>query len=344
MMTTLLLLLFCVLCMAILTLPFVPTLREWRRPSDCSPLPIARQYANEIDYFARQFRRDAIAEIGTKDGAIREFDYLSESPDNVNWPAMTRPVIALRGLHATNPIRCRQPIFVTTNLTAPRDSSLAAVLACGDIRLGASSEILDWGHADGAIQLGPSCVALRRLSSRTSIDLAAQCCFERLQAPVIRFGEADTKFVPPPPLAGARSELRTLPGAIRRTDDLHLIRGDCSLPPGHLYKGSLVVLGHLIVGNHTTLIGDIKVRQGAIIGAGARIIGSLICDDRIYILDHASIAGPVVSETDIVIGSGAVIGARDAPTTISADNLMAGCGAVTHGAVWARNVGVVWEP
>ena len=198
--------------------------------------------------------------------------------------------------------------------------------------------------ADGAIDLDTACVALRRLSSKSSITLGPQCCFERIHAPVIRFGELPEDISPPEQLGCFPADFGLLSGAERRTPSLHLIQGDCTLPPGQIYTGSLVVTGRLIIGNNTTIIGDVKVREGIIVGCSVRVVGSLTCEDRIYILDHAKIAGPVISETDIVIGSGAIMGDADAPTTVSAENIIAKSGAISHGTLWARNVGVVWAP
>ena len=338
-------LLFIALCILLLTVPFVPAYREWRSPQDCAPLPISRSYANEIDYFADQFRDKALAEISQIDAtATRHFDLVSEPPIEMDWLAPTRPLIAQQPIDMPFPIRCQQPLYAMSSVNCPRDSSFSAVLSDGDIQLGPYSEILDWAHAAGTVNLDIACIALRRLSSDIAIDLAAQCCFERINAPVIRFGKipADT---PPSESPGAFSaDIDMLPGAIRRTANLHMIRGDCTLPPGHVFKGSLVVTGRLIIGNYTTIIGDIKVREGTIIGTGVRIIGSLTCEDRIYILDHVEIAGPLISETDIVLGAGTVIGRLDTPTTVSAENIIAKSGAVVHGALWARNVGVIWAP
>ncbi len=338
-------LLFLAICILILTVPFVPALREWREPEDCAPLPISRTYANEIDHFADQFRDKALAEIAAMDNIThRNFELVCDPPDHMDWLSPTRPLIAQYPIDVSHAIRCQQPLYAMLSLDCTRDSSFAAVFTQGDIRLGPYSEILEWAHADGAVKLDVACIALRRLSSKVAIDLAAQCCFERVYAPVIRFGElpADT---PPAESPGAFSaDIGMLPGAIRRTPGLHMIKGDCSLPPGHVFKGSLVVTGRLIIGNYTTVIGDIKAREGTIIGTGVRIIGSLTCEDRIYILDHAEIAGPLISETDIVLGAGTVVGRIDAPTTVSAENIIAKAGAVAHGSLWARNVGVVWAP
>lgn len=337
--------LFLAICLLMLTMPFVPAYREWRFPEDFAPLPISRQYANEIDHFADQFRDKALADMSVlNESKHKHFELVCDPPSDMDWLAPTRPLISQHDIDLPSAIRCHQPLYAMSSLDCARDSSFAAVFSEGDIRLGPYSEILEWAHADGAIKLDVACIALRRLSSKVAIDLAAQCCFERVHAPVIRFGEIPVD-TPPAEAPGVFSaDIDMLPGAIRRTPSLYMIKGDCSLPPGHVFKGSLVVTGRLIIGNYTTIIGDVKVREGTIIGTGVRIIGSLTCEDRIYILDHAEVAGPLISETDIVLGAGTVIGRLDAPTTVSAENIIAKAGARSHGTLWARNVGVVWAP
>ena len=338
-------LLFLVICMLLLTMPFVPALREWQLPADCAPLPISRHYANEIDHFAVQFRDTVKAKIaGSELDLAKHFDYVTEPAEAMDWSSQAHPLIAGQAIHSQTAICCQQPLYATAELECARDSSFAALYGEDAVRLGPYSEILEWAHAEGAISLGVACVALRRISSKVAINFSAQCCFERVNAPVIRFAELPEDTPQPEVMGGFLADIDLLPGAVRRTPNLHMIKGDCTLPPGHVFKGSLVVTGRLVIGNYTTIIGDVKVREGTIVGNGARVVGSLTCEDRIYILDHAQVAGPLISETDIVLGAGAVIGRMDAPTTVSAENIVAKSGAVAHGTLWARNVGVVWAP
>ncbi|MFT5532064.1 MAG: cytoskeletal protein CcmA (bactofilin family) [Burkholderiaceae bacterium] len=336
--------LFCVLCLAILTLPFIPAVSEWRVPKDCSPLPISLEYASEIDYFTRQFRNDALTDIAAERSESK-FDYVDGPPEQMKWMDGTRPLIGLDAVCSDTPVRCNRPLYLHGDFDCGINSSLTSVLTHGMLRLGANGEILEWGHADGPIRLGKGCVSLRRLSSVVSIELANRCCFERLSAPVIHLGLRTTEIRITPKLANhLPASLNDLPGAIRRTDALTLVKGDCRLADGTIYTGSLIVTGNLTIGHHTIVDGNVKARNAVQVGRFAQITGSLICEDHIELHDHVSVAGPLISETDIVLGSGAKIGRIDAPTTISADNLIAQSGAIVHGTIWARKAGVVWEP
>jgi predicted acyltransferase (DUF342 family) len=122
-----------------------------------------------------------------------------------------------------------------------------------------------------------------------------------------------------------------------------MIKGDCDLPAGKTYRGSLVVTGYLSIGAGTRIIGDVKARMGIVVGAGAVIGGSLICEKKIQILEQACIKGPVISETVILIGACSRIGIPEIPTTLSAKNIIAESGVVAHGTVWATELGVVWS-
>ncbi len=334
--------LFCILCLVMLTLPFIPAVNEWRAPKDCSPLPISRQYANEVDYFTRQFRNDALADIAGE-RAESKFDYVNGPPEQMNWIEGTRPLIGLDAVRSAAPVRCNRPLYLHADLDCGGNSSLTSVLSRGMLRLGSNGEILEWGHADGPISLETGCVTLRRLSSNISIELAGRCCFERLSAPTIQLGKKATT-TPQKLDAYLPASLNDLPGAIRRTSALTLIKGDCRLTDGCSYKGSLIVTGNLTIGHHTLVDGHIKARNAIQVGRSARVTGSMICEDRIELHDHASVAGPLISETEIVLGSGTTIGRTDAPTTISTDQFIAKSGAIAHGTIWARKVGVVWEP
>jgi len=48
-----------------------------------------------------------------------------------------------------------------------------------------------------------------------------------------------------------------------------------------------------------------------------------------------------VSESDILIGANALVGLPDAPTTVTARNIIVEDGVVVHGTVWAREIDMV---
>ncbi len=49
---------FALVCLVLLTLPFVPAFVEWRRPTDLAALPVSANYTSDIDHFARRLHGD----------------------------------------------------------------------------------------------------------------------------------------------------------------------------------------------------------------------------------------------------------------------------------------------
>ena len=95
------------------------------------------------------------------------------------------------------------------------------------------------------------------------------------------------------------------------------------------------------MGERTVVNGDIKAREGLSLGKGASVQGAITCEKRIYIFTNAHVVGPVISEADVLIGAGALVGLPEANTSISARNILVEAGAVVHGAVWAHEIGMV---
>jgi hypothetical protein len=175
------------------------------------------------------------------------------------------------------------------------------------------------------------------------MTLAADCTFERINAPRIRFGatlapgpDADIEALP-------LVDVASLPGAAQRSPEMSRIRGDVVLAPHTRYRGSIVATGSLALGEGTVLCGSAKSYRGIVVGNGAQVQGALVSRRNIHLLACCRVHGPVVSEADIVIGAGAVVGSQDKPTTVTGENILAQEGAVVHGSVWAHDVGVVWS-
>ena len=319
--------------LGMLALPFVPLWREWVRPTDSGPLAVAPEGGSESDFFARRLREEVAATARRS----------SLPQTHAEWAAATATVIAARELQLEAGTLCRAPIYVEGDFQAGADCVLSAVLATRDIRLGPGSEVSQWIHADGRLRVAAASVLLRRATAERAIHLEPGCSFERLRAPRIAFGRgAGRPRVPHAPSSTAQ-DFSAIPRAVRRTESLYRVRGTCVLPPGGHFRGSLVVTGALMVGEDTTIYGDIKARGGIVLGARCAIHGAASSETSLEIGRGAFLRGPVIAETDVLIGSGATIGAPGLPTTVSAENIVVESGAVAHGLVWAREAGLVWS-
>ena len=333
---------FALVCLVLLTLPFVPAFREWLWPTDRAALPVSANYTSDIDHFARRLHADASARLGQ--GAptgYEDFAFLPEEPDAEDWSTARRRLIARSSIASMDAILSPQPLYVQGDLRAGETSAFSAVYATGDIALGPESEIHDWAHADGVLRVGRNGIAVRRVSAGVAIELGNETWFERLHAPSLYFGSRDGTGPAPYTGTQAPASYEDLPDAVKQTPLLYLIRGNCVLPPDSVFTGSLVVTGFLTVGMGTTVVGDIKAREGISLGYGAQVHGAITCEKRVYVFKQARVWGPLVSEGDVLVGSGAVVGLPDAPTTVSANNIIAEDGVTVHGSVWAHEIGMV---
>lgn len=333
---------FALICILLLTLPFLPALQEWRHPSDVASLPVNADYSSDIDHFARRLQGDATARLGKSPSTgFEDFDFVSFPVEDMEWSKARKRLIAREPVQTPDAISSETPLYVEGDLQTGPKSSFSAVYATGDIDLDCDSAVHDWAHADGVLRLRANCVALRRISAGIAIKLGREVWFERLQAPAIHFGPVADLGSGSQPVTQTVGSYADLPHAVQQTPLLFLIRGDCALPAGKIYTGSLVVTGFLTLGQDTTVMGDLKARDGISLGRNARVEGAITCEKRIYVFKQASAFGPVISESDVLIGAGAVIGLPDATTTVSARNIIVEEGATVHGAVWAHEIGMV---
>ena len=333
---------FALLCLLLLTLPFIPAYNEWRYPSDVAALPVSANYTSDIDHFSRRLHADVSAKLGRGPATgFEDFDFVDFPIGNMQWQKARKRLIARQSIDSQTPIRSASQLYVEGDLRTGDNSAFSSLYATGDIALGSESEVHDFAHADGVFRVGDNGVALRRISAGVAIELGNEVWFERLQAPTLSFGLHAAQQTPPAHHVQTPASYADLPNAIQQTPSLYLIRGDCALPAAKIYTGSLVVTGFLTIGQDTTVVGDIKARVGLSLARRASVEGAITCEKRIYIFKDAKAWGPIVSESDILIGARSVIGLPDAMTTVTANNIIIEAGAKVHGAVSANEIGMV---
>jgi predicted acyltransferase (DUF342 family) len=304
--------------LAMLAVPFIPMWHEWRHPTDHAPLPVRADDSNVVDYFARQLRARL---AGGHGGALiaRDSNHVRES--------------------AAQAI----PVYAEGDFEIESGSSVPAVLAEGKLAIGSDAQVTEWAHAEGEMRLGAGTTALRRVSSGTALFVEPDCCFERLHAPVIHFGEPlGSEGVPAE--VDAELDVASLPGATVRAPGHVRIDRDTVLAARTRYRGSLVVLGSLTLDEGAVLAGSAKAYEGVIVGRGAAVEGALVCRKSTHMLEGSRVAGPLASEGDVVMSPGVIVGSPTQPTTVTAENVMVAEGVTVHGTVWAHDIGVVWRP
>ena len=178
------------------------------------------------------------------------------------------------------------------------------------------------------------------VSASVRILASAGSQFQKLMAPTIALGSAATEdrsqhHEP------SRTSLMKLPHAQPWGDRGWRIQGDCHIADAHQMTGPLVVMGSLTLGADCIVKGDIKAHGAVQVGPRSRILGALFSDQAIALHEDAQVQGPVVSEVQVDLSPGVVIGRLENPSTLSAPQLVAQAGAVVHGTVWACQSGRV---
>jgi cytoskeletal protein CcmA (bactofilin family) len=178
------------------------------------------------------------------------------------------------------------------------------------------------------------------VSASARILALAGCQFQQLNAPTILLGVAKPwQIAPRHPVQ--HSLLQPPANAERWGTQGWRITGDCLIPDAHRVQGTLVVMGRLTVGSDCLIEGDIKAHGDVQVGARSQIKGALISEQRITLHEDVSLQGPVLSETEVTLDVGVVIGSLEQPSSLSAAQVLAQPGAVVHGSVWAHQSGRV---
>jgi predicted acyltransferase (DUF342 family) len=179
------------------------------------------------------------------------------------------------------------------------------------------------------------------------VVLEEDCRFERLHAPRVAFGALR---VEPPPAPGTELPVleadRIGPGVtIEVGAGRWLIRGDVEIPPEARVESDLVVTGRCRIRRGAVVAGSVKSHKTLVLEDDVQILGSTVSEGDIGTGRNCHLHGPVVSEREVRMATGTVVGRPDALTTVSALDLTVAPGVVVHGTVWAHRRGRVtdWE-
>lgn len=193
------------------------------------------------------------------------------------------------------------------------------------------------------LEFSEGAVAIHQITSASGIYMARKCCFERLNAPVIHFGEMLTRAgVRKNTLVTNEFSMERVAGATQWGQNGWRVSGDLEIPAASFFKGSLVVTGFLSIGAGAQVEGDLKAYKGIFIGENTQVTGAIFCEDGIHISRYSNVGGPIVADTHLLIGFNCLLGSTAAQTTISANSMLIGNGVEAHGTVWAKQAGIVW--
>jgi hypothetical protein len=357
-------LLFFTATLLLFLLPFVPGLREIRARRDAEALPISPDAAVDIRHFAHGFRAFLERELGEPLERVRatgmhrsgmvdgQGDYsvlaagepLELFSQEISSRTIDRLLAGVGDLEIPPGFRCALEVYSGGTLRAGAATELRAALADEDIVLERGCRSIRWLHAGRLLSAKTEVVLQGRASAGEAIALATGCTFERIHAPVVRFGD------------GPPTEFAELPGSNAEGPEWHpdglrphhefaagrlLVEGDLEIPAGARVGFDLVVWGALTLGAGARVEGSVKSHRTLTLAGGAHVDGSAVSRDDIVLEDRSRVDGPVIAEERLVIGAGCVIGAADEPSTVRAGSIRVRAGTVIHGTVWASGRGEV---
>lgn len=324
--------------LAVVTLPLLPALREWRRPSDVTPLPIDEADALEPDYLARRFAQRIDHALKQGVGQVGDTP-LSNLPRSSQWPAGTLTkkeqrtgrseriwyspgdAVLPQGLHGLAEIAARGL------LRAAGGHTYRALLAGGRLLLPPRVRVMRWAHGRSVV-VGDQCRLSARISADELILLGRNVSFSLLHAPAICFAG----LLP----ADAQGSLAGIEGVTWVDgDSVARVDGPLTVPALRHWQGDLAVAGHVSLGEGCVARGSIQAAGMISLGAGALVTGALTTPGEIYLAPGVQVRASIVSESAVVLGPGCVIGVPGAHATVRAPRVDIGKGVIVHGRVWS---------
>ena len=331
----------------VMVLPMAPALREWRHPSDASPLHIDNEDALDPFFLARDFTARLSAAIA---GGQRHLGpkAIALVPKTGDWPlsaAEASQGCSSRIWHCSGSavlpagVRFLAEVAARDGLRSADAGTCHALWTGGRLQVGAQSTVLRWAHGQ-EVDVGAGCHLAGRVSADRVITLSGDSTFSLLHAPLVQFEPAmprpSARLLPR--LADAES---TLPRHVRwdptagrgSSDETILVEGRRG------WRGDLVSRGDIVLGARCRVEGSLKARGSIRIEAGCVVGGSLVAEGAIELGPDTAVLGSVVSERSVVLGAGCVVGAPGRPATVAAPNIDVGPSVLVHGTLWAGGCG-----
>ncbi|WP_019937058.1 polymer-forming cytoskeletal protein [Bordetella sp. FB-8] len=334
--------------MALIVLPFLPTLREWLVPTDDAPLPIDQNATHELRHFADSFRklidhllgsaptRDELHRIGKTlfhNGAqvtlLHDGDGLDVLETGFELEEVGRLAhIAIFADEARIAANCQTQadIYAVRDIQVGSGVQLRACCSAGNMRLAQNVLIHRWADAQ-TIVAGRDLIVHGRITALDSIRFSDNTQFVRAGAPTLYFGESDDAHISAPPV-----QPLSAPSSRR-----YLLDGDTTISDEMPCDGDFVVRGSAQVVARSVVRGSIKAHDFLRLHENVSVSGSVISARGIVIGAGCAILGPLISEDDIIIGPNSVVGSAATPTTVICRKLIVAQGVVIHGVVTTQD-------
>ncbi|APW37183.1 hypothetical protein RD110_08210 [Rhodoferax koreense] len=335
------------LTLAVVLLPMLPALSEWRRPRDIVPLPIDETDALDPTFMATRFSamlKDAIRSCANRVGQS-ELMCLTQAAA-VAWPlspaerdtGASRRVWHVDG-DASLPRRVSFLVEVaaTGSLTTATGGVYRALWSDADLHLLGGASVLRWAHGRHVTVHAGSTLP-GRITAAQALSLDEGVGFTLLHAPTIQFLP---RTIGAEAVAGEILPMRDWPAGLAW--DAQQRRGfskaSVVLPARRAWQGDLVAAGDMELGADCRVTGSLKAHGRLRLARGCRVSGSIFADGEIQLGHGCVVQGAAVSETAVDVGANCRIGDPQRWATVAAPVIRVSSGAVVHGTVWAGEKG-----
>jgi len=332
---------------ALLTvLPFVPGLLEVALPRDRYPLPIDLAYSKDPRYMGRHARELlagalAVGPDGEPLAAPREAGLHEvtmsrretiEIRDGLDLPAEEHldMLTCVRGDAVLGEgARCDEDLHVDGVTRLGRDAFVRSLASGGAVEVGPGARIVRWLDADGDIDAARGADLGANAATDAVLRMADGVTFRRLWGvPILTEGHDGAPPKPQTPSTAVRHDPAgetEIDGHVTRHDgDLLLdvvsndpvrplvVRGDCEIADGVVFRDSVKVYGGLILGKGSVILGDVFAEDDVVLGEDAVVEGNVFTQSSVAVHKGARVGTPgrrtsLVARKNVTIGAAASI-------------------------------------
>ncbi|MBO6573954.1 MAG: hypothetical protein JJ896_00935 [Rhodothermales bacterium] len=346
----------------VLLLPAWPALTEWRTGRDKLPLTISDTYADDHHLVAENFGQEVATHVqeavsnylaaGGRPGggveALRKF-YEVIGPHSTDTPDFQNgvlPLVVVRNTLTQWPAGAGllRQTYISGAFESGQGSLIQKLFVDGDAFLGDETVIGDWIHARRTLRALAGCELNGSVAAHRMLQVWPGCQFERLASLEIRFGDEwhwpegqvpslhRTLDLPP---------LFRLNGRAARHGKAHQVDGNLTIPPEHVWRGDLIVLGNLRLGRGARVEGSIKAEGSILLEVGASVEGEVFSNTSLELRAGSRVTGIAGSEGQLTVRWGAEVGTPETPSTATGNTVLMEQGARVHGVVMAVEAGRV---
>ena len=333
---------FFMMFLFLLLLPFLPAIKELVQPLDARPLSINMDYNRDPRYFGNSFKRILKRALRTEklsEGKKRITLSKSETVEIVSKtkiPAgdnVDHLMYVMGNFISLEKVTLDKEIYVDGKASIGERNTLRALAAEGKVSLASKTRVIRWVDAEGEFIAARSCNLGWSISSGNRLKIHPYCRFRRLYGmPVLTSDEGLEKEI-----SDKDQECEEIGDAAFISDKDWTI-----IPPYTKINKALIFKQNLRIKRNCVLEKDVKTYKKLVLEEGVRIKGNVFADNSITTGSSTRIFGNIFSQEAIHLGKGSKIGRAGATKSVVArGEVVLDRGVVIYGYVVAGKRGRV---